>query len=87
VIHRRNETKYYGRVARHLYITDQEQSYTKYIEQFREFAKLAISLKIELPDDFLDIPKKYVEVSQKHYSTLANWLSSHQSIIEDEKID
>ncbi|MHA1945238.1 MAG: hypothetical protein ACXAC6_02755 [Candidatus Hodarchaeales archaeon] len=85
--HKRNKTKYYGRVARHLFITDQEQSYERINKQFGEFKRLAELLKIELPENFTELPKKYVELSQKHYSSLAHWLSSHEAIIEREKID
>ncbi|MHA2032826.1 MAG: winged helix-turn-helix domain-containing protein, partial [Candidatus Kariarchaeaceae archaeon] len=85
--HKRNRTKYYGRVARHLFITDQQQSYERIGKQFGEFKRLADLLEIELPENFLELPKKYVELSQKHYSTLAHWLSSHESIIEREKIN
>jgi len=44
-------------------------------------------LKIELSENFLELPKEYVELSQKHYSTVAHWLSSHESIIERDKIN
>ena len=85
--HNRNKTKYYGRVARQLFITDQEQRYTKYGNQFREFKKLAGLLNINLPEYFLDLPDKFVDLSQKRYSALAHWLSSHNSLIRSEKLD
>ncbi|MFW9997885.1 MAG: winged helix-turn-helix domain-containing protein [Candidatus Odinarchaeota archaeon] len=85
--HKRNNTKYYGRVARYLLITDKESSYETYERYFFEFEKLATLLGILLPGDFQDLPKKYLEVENKRHNILASWLVSHETLFTENKIN
>ncbi len=85
--HKRNKTKYYGRTARSLFITDQEMSLTEYKSRFDEFEKLAKLLGISLPPDYSEFPKKIVEIDQKRHKRLAHWISRYDNLIDQNDID
>jgi DNA-binding transcriptional ArsR family regulator len=85
--HKRNKTKYYGRAARSLFMTDQEMSLAKYKTRFNEYEKLAKLLGISLPQDYSKLPEKIVENDQKRYERLAHWLSRYDNLIDQNNID
>jgi DNA-binding transcriptional ArsR family regulator len=85
--YKRNKTKYYGRVARNLFITDQEKSYSTYESQFNEFKKLADLLNLPINENLSEVAKKLVEVNQVHNQRIAKWLMSKEDLIEQEELN
>ena len=85
--HGRNKTKYYGRVARNLFISSTHASSEKYESQFKEFSKLAEILDIKLPEDFIEKSKKLNNLKESYYKILGKWLVGHENVIIKEKLD
>ena len=85
--HKRNKTKYYGRVARSLFIGSQEESHAKYNRMFQDFEKLAKLLDITLPQLYSNLSLKLVERNQQMHQQAANWLINHEKIITKENLD
>lgn len=85
--HKRNKTKYYGRVARNLFVGSLEMSTKKYEGMFQEFSKLASCLKIELPHNYSYLPDYVVEMNQNLYQELAKWLIKNEEIIIKENLE
>jgi DNA-binding transcriptional ArsR family regulator len=85
--HKRNKTKYYGRVARNLFIGSLEISIKKYEGMFLEFRKLANCLNIELPHNYSELPKYIVEMNQNIYQSLAKWLIKNEELIIRENLE
>lgn len=85
--HGRNKVKYFGRVARNLFVSSEAESLSKYTEQFDEFQKLANILHLSLPQDYSNLPQKLLETKQHFYKVLGNWLVNHEELIEREKLD
>jgi DNA-binding transcriptional ArsR family regulator len=85
--HRRNKTKYYGRVARNLFVGSQEESLSKYNRRVQEFSKLAGLLDIELPENYPDLASNLVKRDQKIYQESAKCLIKHEKLIYEENID
>ena len=83
----RNKVKYFGRVARSLFVSSEELSLSSYAEQFNEFEKLARILKLPLPNNYSDLPQKLLETKQEFYKVLGIWLVNHEEIIERENLD
>lgn len=82
----RNKTKYYGRTARHLFITDQEKSLSTYETQFNEFKKLASLLNIPIEENIINIAKRFVDVNHEHNQRIAGWLTNKEDLIEQEEL-
>lgn len=85
--HKRNKTKYYGRTARSLFITDEEMSLNKYTTRFEEFKKFARLLEIPLSENYSELPKKIIEYNRKRYTKLAHWLAQYDSLIDQKNIN
>jgi hypothetical protein len=85
--HKRNKTKYYGRTARSLFITDEEMSLNKYKTRFEEFGKFARLLEIPLPDNYSELPEKIIQYDRKRYTKLAHWLARYDSIIDQNNVN
>ncbi|MFX0151380.1 MAG: winged helix-turn-helix domain-containing protein [Candidatus Hodarchaeota archaeon] len=85
--HKRNKTKYYGRVARTLFVGSLEISTKKYEGMFVEFRKLANCLNIELPSNYSELPKYIVEMNQNLYQRLAKWLIKNEELIIKENLE
>ncbi len=85
--HGRNKVKYFGRVARSLFVSSEEISLSNYTEQFKEFEKLANILQYSLPKDYANFPHKLLETKQQFYKVLGTWLVDHEELIEREKLD
>ncbi len=83
----RIKTNYYGRVARNLFITDQELSLEASKQQFMEFEKLAKKINLPLPKDFISLPRKYHDLMNERYKLLANWLVKQEPILEEGQIN
>ena len=82
----RNKTKYYGRTARHLFITDQERSLSTHESQFNEFKKLAKHLNVSIKENIKEAAKQFVEINHKHNQRIARWLTSKEDLIEQEEL-
>ncbi|UCG01716.1 MAG: hypothetical protein JSW11_19155 [Candidatus Heimdallarchaeota archaeon] len=85
--HGRNKVKYFGRVARNLFVGSEKISLLNYTKRFEEFQKLANILELSLPSDYSILPQKLLETKQQYYKVLGNWLVDHEDIIAKEKLD
>ena len=85
--HGRNLTKYYGRVARNLILSNRDEEHDNYNRQFNEFRKFADIVKLELPSDFPKKAKQFNSMKQKYYQILGKWLVDYEEIIEKEKLN
>ncbi|MFX0210517.1 MAG: hypothetical protein ACFFDT_31345 [Candidatus Hodarchaeota archaeon] len=85
--HGRNKVKYFGRVARNLFVSSEEVSLSNYTERFNEFEKLANILQLSLPKDYSKLPQKLLETKQQNYKVLGNWLVDHEDFVAEEKLD
>ncbi|MFX0016478.1 MAG: hypothetical protein ACFFB2_15760 [Promethearchaeota archaeon] len=83
----RNKVKYFGRVARNLFVSSEEVSISEYNERFDEFKKLAGLLDISLPRDYSELPQKLLETKQHYYKVLGNWLVEHEELIVEENLN
>jgi len=85
--HGRNLTKYYGRVARNLILSNVEEEHGDIKKQFIEFKKLAKHIGMKLPDDFNRKADQYNNLKQDYYEKLGKWLIGYEEIIVKEKLD
>ncbi|MFX0126255.1 MAG: hypothetical protein ACFFAE_21725 [Candidatus Hodarchaeota archaeon] len=85
--HGRNKVKYFGRVARNLFVGSEKISLMNYTTRFEEFQKLANILDLSLPRDYSNLPQKLLETKQQYYKVLGNWLVDHEDKIAKEKLD
>ncbi|MFX0062863.1 MAG: hypothetical protein ACFFC7_11845 [Candidatus Hermodarchaeota archaeon] len=85
--HGRNKVKYYGRIARNLFISSGAEGVSIYTERFDEFRKLADILGIPLPDNYSIIPQKLLETRRQFYKVLGNWLANHEELIAKENLN
>ena len=85
--HGRNETKYYGRVARNLFLTTTKETCDNYTAQFSEFQKFANFLGMKLPENYSEIPERFNKTSERFYRVLGKWITEHEELIEDKKLD
>jgi hypothetical protein len=85
--HGRNKVKYFGRVARNLFVSSEQITLSSYTKRFNEFQKLANILQFSLPKDYLNLPQKLLETKQQYYKVLGNWLVDHEDLIAKEKLD
>ncbi|MHA1948007.1 MAG: hypothetical protein ACW97W_18070, partial [Candidatus Hodarchaeales archaeon] len=85
--HGRNKTKYFGRVARNLFLTSTKETCDNYKSQFDEFQKMANLLGINLPNNFSEIPERYNITSERFYRVLGKWLIDHEELIAENKLD
>ncbi|UCE14097.1 MAG: helix-turn-helix transcriptional regulator [Candidatus Heimdallarchaeota archaeon] len=85
--HRRNKTKYFGRVARNLFISIGHASYENYKAQFDEFQKFAKIIGLKLPDNYPEIPRGISEMKEHFFRVFGKWLIEHEELIEEAKID
>lgn len=85
--HGRNLTKYYGRVARNLILSNIDEECDNFKMQFDEFQKFAKHIKLELPKDYSKKAKQYNDLKQKYNQILGKWLVDHENIIEEENLN
>ncbi|MHA2175549.1 MAG: hypothetical protein ACXABI_12025 [Candidatus Hodarchaeales archaeon] len=85
--HGRNKTKYFGRVARNLFLTSTKETCDNYKSQFDEFQKLANLLSINLPNNYSEIPERYNFTSERFYRALGKWLINHEELISENQLD
>jgi len=85
--HGRNKVKYFGRVARNLFVGSEKISLASYSQRFKEFEKLANILELSLPENYSNLPQKLLETKQHYYKVLGNWLVDHEDLIVKEKLD
>lgn len=85
--HKRNLTKYYGRVARNLILSNIDEEHDNFKKQFDEFRRFAALLKFELPGDFAQKADQYNYLKQKYNQILGKWLVDHEEIIFQEKLN
>ena len=85
--HGRNKTKYFGRVARNLFLTSTKETCDNYNAQFKEFQKLANFRGINLPDNYSEIPERFNNTSERFYRILGKWITEHEELIEEKKLD
>lgn len=85
--HKRNKTKYYGRTARRLLVSETPFRYETCDKEFQEFEKLASALEISLPENFRDLPGQFLELKNHHHHIWGNWVMEHEKWFEEEKID
>ncbi|MFW9854879.1 MAG: hypothetical protein ACFFFG_07445 [Candidatus Thorarchaeota archaeon] len=79
--HKRNKTKYYGRVARHLFISDEEESLQKYRRLFDAFQRVVMAMGVPLPEDYEKLPVKYQRIKNTRYKAIENWFIKNEKII------
>ncbi|MFX0207944.1 MAG: hypothetical protein ACFFDT_18305 [Candidatus Hodarchaeota archaeon] len=85
--HGRNKVKYFGRVARNLFVGSEKISLASYTIRFKEFEKLANLKGLSLPKGYSDLPQKLLETKQHYYRVLGTWLVEHEDVIAKEKLD
>ncbi|MHA2278656.1 MAG: hypothetical protein ACXAC2_22995 [Candidatus Kariarchaeaceae archaeon] len=85
--HGRNKTKYFGRVARNLFLTSTKETCDNYISQFDEFQKMAKILEIKLPNNYSEIPERFNNTNERIYRVLGKWLIDHEEVIAEKKLD
>jgi hypothetical protein len=81
--HKRNKTKYYGRVAKQLFITDEEESLQMYKRRFDAFERIAKVLGLPLPEDYADFPNRYLTLKKARYKAIENWVVKNERAIYD----
>ncbi len=79
--HNRNKTKYYGRIARHLFISDEAESLLKYKRRFKAFKRLAEAIGLTLPEDYEEFPIRYLNIKKNRYKAIENWFVKHEKTI------
>ncbi|MFX0053078.1 MAG: hypothetical protein ACFE8U_17525 [Candidatus Hermodarchaeota archaeon] len=85
--HGRNKTKYFGRVARNLFVSSQEYMVESYKAQYNEFQKLAEILGFKLPTDYPELPERISETHIKFHKLFGKWLIKHEKVINEEHLD
>jgi hypothetical protein len=85
--HGRNKVKYFGRVARNLFVGSEKISLESYTKRFEEFEKLANFLELHLPEGYSNLPQKLLETKQHYYRVLGTWLVEYEDLIVKEKLD
>ena len=85
--HGRIKVKYFGRVARNLFVGSEKISLASYTTRFKEFEKLASLKGLSLPKGYSDLPQKLLETKQHYYRVLGTWLVDHEDVIAKEKLD
>ncbi|MFX0091140.1 MAG: hypothetical protein ACFFBD_05195 [Candidatus Hodarchaeota archaeon] len=85
--YKRNKTKFFGRVARHLFVRDPATRYTSYEVMFREFEKFAKLLELKLPQNFLNLATNYVDTKRRHEDIIGNWLVGYEALINQANLD
>ena len=85
--HGRNKVKYFGRMARNLFVGSEKVSLVSYSKRFEEFEKLANILELTLPKGYSNLPQKLLETKQHYYKVLGTWLVDHEDKITKEKLD
>jgi hypothetical protein len=85
--HGRNKVKYFGRVARNLFVGSEKISLESYTKRFDEFKKLSDTLELSLPAGYSNLPQKLLETKQHYYRVLGTWLVDHEDLIAKEKLD
>ncbi|NHJ49906.1 MAG: winged helix-turn-helix transcriptional regulator [Asgard group archaeon] len=85
--HGRNLTKYFGRVARNLVLSNIDEECDNFKRQFDEFRKFAKLTNIKLPNDFDKKAKQYNDLKQKYNQILGKWLVDHEELILQENLN
>ncbi len=83
----RNLTKYYGRVARNLILSNVDEEHGNIKQQFEEFRKFATLIGFDLPNDFSEKTEKFNNLKQNYYQILGKWLVDHEELLVNEKLD
>ncbi len=85
--HGRNKTKYFGRVARNLFVSSSQYIYENYKAQFDEFQKFTRLISLSLPTNYSDIPKCISETNEDSFRVFAKWLIKYEELIDENQID
>jgi DNA-binding transcriptional ArsR family regulator len=85
--HGRNKTKYFGRVARNLFLSSTYENFENIQQEFDEFEKFADLINMKLPNNYQDIPKQLAETKEYFYKVLGKWLVDHEDLISENKLD
>jgi DNA-binding transcriptional ArsR family regulator len=85
--HKRNLTKYFGRVARNLLLSNIDEEHDNFKRQFDEFQKFANLINLELPDDYSQKANQFNDLKQKYNQILGKWIIDHEEIIVQEKLN
>ncbi len=84
---KRNKTKYFGRVARNLFVSSQQYIYENYKKQFDEFQKFTKLIGLNLPTNYSDIPKQISETNNHFFRVFGGWLIKYEELIDKNQID
>ncbi|MFX1286472.1 MAG: winged helix-turn-helix domain-containing protein [Promethearchaeota archaeon] len=84
---KRNKTKYYGRVARNLFVSSRQYIYENYRLLFDEFHKFASLIGLNLPTNYSDIPKQFSETNEHFFRVFGEWLIKYEELIDKNQID
>ncbi|UCG90714.1 MAG: helix-turn-helix transcriptional regulator [Candidatus Heimdallarchaeota archaeon] len=85
--HGRNKTKYFGRVARNLFISGNQYIYENYKAQFDEFQKFAKLTGLNLPNNYTDIPKQFSKTNEHFFRVFGEWLIKYEDLIDGNQIE
>lgn len=85
--HGRNKTKYFGRVARNLFISSSQYIYENYKAQFDEFQKFTKLIGLNLPTNYSDIPKQFSKTNEHFFRVFGEWLIKYEELIDENPID
>ncbi len=83
----RNKTKYFGRFARNLFVSSDEEIFEKYKAQYEEFQKLAKILDFKLPDNYSSMPKQITKTQEHFHRVIGKWLIKNEELIEEEQLN
>ncbi|MFX1507485.1 MAG: hypothetical protein ACFFDC_15485 [Promethearchaeota archaeon] len=85
--HGRNKTKYYGRVARNLFVSSRQYIYEHYKTQFDEFQKFTKLIGLDLPSNYFSIPKQFSDTNEHFFRLFGEWLLKYEELIDKNQID
>lgn len=85
--HGRNKTKYFGRVARNLFVSSSQYIYENYKAQFDEFQRFTKLIDLNLPTNYSDTPKRISETNEHFFRVFAKWLITYEELIDENQID
>lgn len=81
----KNKTNYYGRVARNLFVSDEEGSQKRYKRRFDEFKRLAKFIDFPLPENYEKLPIEYQKLKKHRNNLIADWIIKNENAITDSK--
>ncbi|WP_455463951.1 winged helix-turn-helix domain-containing protein [Candidatus Hodarchaeum mangrovi] len=84
---KRNKTKYFSRVARNLFISDECMNLSETQKYCMEFKKLAEIKGFSLPANYNELPKKIIDTQFDFERKLGKWLVENEEIIGEENMN